>query len=80
MRYIENYELREWVKDNLKKTIFQKVTGVNMNYMYLNFLWSRKYYTCRALDSVRIIELIPVAILVTCTYENQFLLLNQIYN
>ncbi|XP_072015240.1 uncharacterized protein [Amphiura filiformis] len=24
MKYIENFELREWVKDNLKKTIFQK--------------------------------------------------------
>ncbi|XP_072016020.1 uncharacterized protein [Amphiura filiformis] len=24
MRYIENYELREWIKENLKKTIFQK--------------------------------------------------------
>ena len=26
MRFIENNELREWVKDNLRKTIFQKVS------------------------------------------------------
>ena len=65
MRYIENYELREWVKDNLKKTIFQKVkvTGVNINYLY--FLWGRKSH--RAIDSWRITELIPAVILVTCT-------------
>ena len=25
MRYIKNAELREWVKDNLRKAIFQKV-------------------------------------------------------
>ena len=29
MRFIENADLREWVKDNLRKAIFQKVGNRN---------------------------------------------------
>ncbi|XP_072015872.1 uncharacterized protein [Amphiura filiformis] len=30
MRYIDNFELREWVKDNLRKTIFQKAHALSI--------------------------------------------------
>ena len=40
MRYIESLELREWVKDNLRKTIFQKV-GIFNKFVIMTLIQKR---------------------------------------